>query len=224
MLKQTAIKVDIDAIVNQVSKLDFDKSLSINYTQGKLLNGPYVVKPEFKDTPLGDLLDKLDNPGEARLLKLDHAESYTAHSDPDDRFHLSIITNPHAYVIDLESKKMYHLPADGTLWYMDTSITHVAANFGARERIHLNVRVLLPSFTLPGYSLKITGGDFDWKQESYSVLMKFFNTAIKEKIILGFEKVDEKEVLINCDPKILNPYLEKLEKKGFVVEIKQIKE
>ena len=99
---------------------------------------------------------------------------------------------------------------------------HVAANFGARPRIHLNIRIALPMFTHPGFRLRLHGGDYDWKQESYTVLMSFFNRAIKDKIITGFEKVDDRELLINCELSVLQPYLDKLKSKGFEISITPI--
>lgn len=213
------ININIDPIVKQVSCIDFEKSLAINYTDGSLLNGPYKTKLEYVDTPLGNLLELLGNPGEARLLKLESGESYIAHSDPDDRIHVAITTNEHAYLIDFDDEKMYHLPVDGECWLMDTSKTHIAGNFGARPRIHLNIRVALPKFTSPGYSLKVEGGDYSWKHDSYMVLMAFFNTAIKDKIITGFEKVNEREVLINCKLEDINPYVDQLKAKGFNVSL-----
>jgi hypothetical protein len=212
--------VDIGPIIEQVNNIGhFEKSLVLNQTSGKLLNGPYTVKEEYQQTPLGDLLDSIKNIGEARLLRLKSGETYTAHSDPDDRIHLAITTNPYAYLIDLDNGLTMHLPVDGQLWSMDTGVTHVAANFGGRDRIHLNIRVLLPAFQSPGYSLSISGGDFDWKQEAYITVMSFFNKAIKEKKITGFEKVDERTVLLNCDPAILEPYIQELKLKGFNVEL-----
>jgi hypothetical protein len=222
MLSKMNINVNIAPIVKQVNCINFEKSLAINYTDGSLLNGPYKTKPEYVDTPLGELLDLLGNPGEARLLKLESGESYTAHSDPDDRIHVAITTNDHAYLINFDDKTMYHLPVDGECWLMDTSKTHIAGNFGARPRIHLNIRVALPKFTSPGYSLKVEGGDYAWKQDSYMILMSFFNTAIKHKIITGFKKVTEREVLINCNLESLNPYINELNAKGFNVGITDV--
>jgi hypothetical protein len=219
MLSKIDYKVDIGPIVDQVTQLEFKKKLDLNYTEGKLLNGPYKIKEEFVGTPLGNVLNSIENIGQARLLSLDSAESYTAHADPDDRIHLAITTNPHCYLIDLDNNKMFHLPVDGQLWHMDTGTTHVAANFGARSRIHLNIRVLLPFFKSPGFKFTVNGGDYDWKQESYMTLMSFFNKSIKNKIIFGFEKISEREVLINCDYEILDPYIQKLKEKGFSVSI-----
>jgi hypothetical protein len=222
MLTKMNIKVDLDPIIQQVQEIQFEKSITINYTNDKLLNGPYQLKPEFVNTPLGNAIELMGNIGEARLLKLESAESYTAHADPDDRIHLAIVTNQYSYIIDLDNNTMHHLPANGEVWHMDTGVTHVATNFGAKARIHLNIRVPLPPFVSPGYSLKVSGGDYDWKQESYMTVMSFFNRAIKENIITGFEKVSDREVLINCDPTILDRYITALTTKGFSVSLTPI--
>jgi len=224
MLTNFNKKFPIEPLIEQVNSLgDFGKSLLLNDCKGKLLSGPYETKPEFQNTPLGDVLASIDNPGEARLLRLTPSETYSAHADPDDRFHVAIITNPFAYLLDFTNEKFYHLPADGSLWYMDAGVVHIAANFGPRDRIHLNIRIPLPGFTSPGYSLKLSGGDYDWKQESYIEIMTFFNRAIKSGNITGFEKVNDREVLLNCsDLEILNPFVKKLESKGFTIEIIQV--
>jgi hypothetical protein len=224
MLTNIGKTFPIEPLVEQVKTLgDFGKSLLLNDCKGKLLSGPYETKPEFQNTPLGDVLAAIDNPGEARLLRLTPSETYSAHADPDDRYHVAIITNPFAYLLDFTNEKFYHIPADGGLWYMDAGVVHIAANFGPRDRIHLNIRIPLPEFKSPGYSLKLSGGDYDWKQESYIEIMTFFNRAIKAGEITGFEKVNDKEVLLNCiDVEILEPFIKKLESKGFVIEITQI--
>jgi hypothetical protein len=220
MLNKLDLQLDISPIVDQVRNLSFDKSLVLNYTTGTLLNGPYFTKQEFINTPLGMALEKIGNLGEARLLKLTSAESYTAHADPDDRIHVAITTNPYCYLIDLSNTKLYHIPADGSVWHMDTGFMHVAANFGGRERIHLNIRKALPAIQGEGVILSVEGGDFDWKQEAYATIMTFFNRAIKNKMITGFEKINERQVKLNCDIDILQPCIKELESKGFKVDIK----
>lgn len=211
---------NIDQIIDQVSNLHIPgKSLVLNQTNGNLLSGNYETLLEFKNTPLGNLLDSLGDIGEARLLKLEAAESYTAHTDPDDRIHLVITTNPHCYLIDLENKKMYHLPVNGELWNMDTGVEHVAVNFGARPRIHLNIRYKMPQYQTPGYYLKVEGGDYDWKQELYSNLMSFINYNIKSGSITGIEKVNERELKLTCEKHILDQIVSDIESKGFTVTV-----
>lgn len=222
MLELTNKIFSIDPIVDQVNQLWFEKRLELNQPTGSFFSDPWETCPEFKNTPLGNVLDNLGPIGEARLLKLTSAETYTAHADPDDRYHLAIVTNPHCHIIDLDNQKLYHLPVDGKLWRMDTSRIHVAANFGGRDRIHLNIRLLLPKFdkSKPFIRIKFEGGDFDWKQESYIEIMPTLNKLIKAGYISGFDRVTDTELLLNIlDKSMLNSVIQNLTKKGFIVTV-----
>lgn len=213
---------NLEEIIHQTNSLSFESRLCLNQPTGDFFSDPWIVKEKFKNTPLGNILNGVDRVGEARLIKLQSAETYTAHADPDDRYHLPIITNPYAFIIDVENLKMYHLPADGKIWMMDTSLIHVASNYGGRERIHLNIRILLPKFKddHTGITLKIKGGNFDWKQESYIEIMPFINRQIKEKNILGFDRINDREIRLNIVNKLLlKSIVESLSKKGFDIVI-----
>ena len=221
------IKLDkqfpIDEIIEQVSKLDFEKRLAINETSGNLFSGPYTVKQEFKNTPLGNVLESLGNVGEARLLKLYGGETYTAHTDPDDRYHLAITTNPYSYLFDLENEKMFHIPVDGFVWTMDTGVKHIAANFGGAPRIHLNIRHLLPEFKSPGYKVTFNGVDnHDWKQQLHIDILGFINYEIKKGNITGIAKINEREMLINCSQQVLDYITEVNGNKGFQVIVTRV--
>jgi hypothetical protein len=223
MLTLLPQKFLIQPIVDQVVSFgDFGKRIDLNSPSGKFFNDPWIVKPEFKDTPLGNVLDSLGSIGQARLLCLDSSESYTAHYDPDDRIHLAVITNPHSFLVNITENKLYHLPADGQLWFMDTGKMHVAANWGARTRIHLNIRVLLPKFdrSKEGVHIKIKDGDFDWKQESYIEIMGTINRLIKSREITGFESSDPRELFLNC--KNYNTFIDivnRIRSKGVDIDI-----
>lgn len=216
MLKQLDKKYDIKKIIEQVNQLSFDKRLALNETHGNLFNGEYRTKEEFVGTPLGDVLADLGDIGEARLLRLHSGETYTAHTDPDDRYHLAITTNDFSYLIDISNEKMYHIPVDGNLWTMDTGVVHIAANFGGTDRIHLNIRHKLPTFKLPGYRVTFTGvQDLDWKQRLHLDMLGFINYKIKDGSITGINKINEREILINCSEDILEHLIETAKNNGF---------
>lgn len=223
MLRLLSGKFPIQPIIDQVNALgNFGKRLDLNQISGKFFNDPWLIKDQFKDTPLGNVLDSLGQIGQARLLCLDSAESYTAHSDPDDRIHLAVITNPYSFLVDVDDKKLYHLPADGSLWHMNTGKTHVAANWGGRSRIHLNIRVLLPKFdsNKSGMRIKVTEGDYDWKQLAYTPLMSLINKLIKSGYVGGFEAVSEREVLINTHtPTLFDPIFAEIRHRGVELTI-----
>lgn len=220
MLQQLPQNFSIGPIVDQVNSLSFEKRLALNKTGSDTFAGKYQTLPEFENTPLGEVLSSLGRIGEARLLKLRPEETYMAHSDPDDRIHLSIITNPFAYIIDLDDNRMYHLPADGSVWLMDTGKIHVAANFGSRDRIHLNIRVLLPKVSDSAYLYKILGGDFDFKHVIQIGISSYLNRAIKSGSITGFRWVSDREAMINFRDIAAKEQLESVIKKtglGFEV-------
>ena len=220
MLSKTPYKFPIQPIINQFEKIPyFNSRLTLNETDGNLLTGKYIVKPEFVNTPLGNVLETLGDIGEARLLKLKGEEVYTAHCDPDDRYDLVITTNPYCYLIDIENNIMHHLQPTGEVWKLDTSVRHTAANFGTRERVYLNIRERLPLFSFPGYSMKFSGGEFDWKQTLYEDTMKFINIKIKNKEITGIEKINDLEIRLNCNQKIIEYIKSNTESKGFLVTV-----
>lgn len=197
MLVKLSQNFSITEIQNQVNSLSFEKRLNLNTTDSDKFAGEYTTLPEFKNTPLGNVLSSLDNVGEARLMKLRPEETYMAHSDPDDRIHLAIITNPYSYIIDLDDSKMYHLPADGSVWLMDTGKIHVAANFGSRDRIHLNIRIPLPKIKDESYTYKIVGGDYDFKHIIQINISPYLNRAIKSNNVTGFRWLSDRSAQIN---------------------------
>jgi hypothetical protein len=218
-------RFNIDPIIEQVKSLGSFKRFELNNCTGEFFNDPWLTKAEFKNTPLGDVLDSLENIGQARLLSLDAGESYTAHCDPDDRIHLPIITNPHAYLVNISDNNLHHIPATGEIWHMDTSKVHVAANWGSRTRVHLNIRVLLPRYNSlnTGIRIKVLDGDYDWKQLAYTPIMCIINTAVKNKEITGFKGLSEKEILVNTTvPSIFDKAFESIKQCGIDLEVEQL--
>jgi hypothetical protein len=226
MLKQLPQKFPIQPIIDQVNALgNFGKRLELNTPTGEFFNDPWQLKPEFVNTPIGQVLSSLGDVGQARLLCLDSGEGYTAHTDPDNRIHLAIQTNEFSYIVDLDDKTLYHLPADGQLWFMDTGKTHVAANWGPRTRIHLNVRVLLPKYNpqSPGIRIKVVEGNYDWKQLAYTPIMRIINHNVKQGYITGFKGVSEKEILINItNTTIFDTAFLQIKNDGITLEINDV--
>jgi hypothetical protein len=221
MLKKLDQAFPIDPIVEQVNALPyFERYIQLNEAdEGRLFNGPYRTKPEFVGTPLGDVLEALGNVGEARLLKLKPEASYMAHSDPDDRLHMSIITNEYCRIIDLEANQMYHLPVDGSVWLMDTGPIHVASNFGAHERIHLNIRVLLPDVKEGWVRFTVEGGDYDWRHIIQISITRWMNRALKEGKMTGIRKLSDREMLVNPrDQEAIDELVRVGEQAGFTIK------
>ena len=77
--------------------------------------------------------------GQARIINLAPGESYMAHADIDNRWHLNL-TGEQAYLIDLDEKVMYECVRDNRWAYMDASRIHAATNYGSIPRLQLVVR------------------------------------------------------------------------------------
>jgi len=213
----------LDEIRYQTSLIDWSntKRIVLNKSDGGLFSGKYTTLEQYQNTALGTLLEELGDIGEARLLRLDSGDSYTAHTDPDDRIHLAIETNHYSYIMDVDEQKMIHLPADGTVWNMDTSKKHLAGNFGGTPRIHLNIRAKLPNYTGNGVHIKIQGGDVDWKQVLYMDTMSYINKAVKDKKITGIEKINDRELLLNTSYEVVADIKDIVEKNNFKIEVKR---
>jgi Aspartyl/Asparaginyl beta-hydroxylase len=218
MITKTNFHFSLEPIIAQVNSMRLDKKTPLNSTKGNLLSGEYTILPEFVGTPLGDVLKSLGNIGEARLLRLKGQEIYSAHCDPDDRYHLSIITTPYSFLVNIEQQTIHHLPADGYIWHMDTSVLHSAVNMGGGERIHLNIRERLPAYTSPGNRIRFNGGNFDWQQRLY-ILTGYINKMIKQGKITGIEKISDRELLLNADQEVIAYLKSTGEVDGFSVSV-----
>lgn len=221
MIKQLHNKFPIEPLIEQINKLDLsNKRIDLNKPTGKFFNDPWVH--EFQGTPLGDLLDSLGPIGQARLLTLYAGDTYTAHCDPDDRYHFAFSTNKYSFLVDLDSKKFYTVPVDGHVYHMDTSITHIAVNWGPTVRTHLNVRLLLPKFdeTKPGLKIKVNQGKVEWKQDSYIEIMGFVNKSIKAGVVTGFDAPNETTLYLNCmEPRLFDDIIDRIRNKGVDVSV-----
>ena len=222
MLKRLHQKFSVtDDLLLQVEELiaKHGKRVQINQQNGKFYNDPWINL--YPNTPLGNVLDSLGTVGEARLLTLYAGDTYTAHTDPDDRYHYAITTNKYSYLVDVDNEKFYHLPIDGSVWFMDTSYTHIAVNWGPNIRTHLNVRVLLPHYDSNKHGLKlyISSEKTEWKQDSYIELMGFINKCVKSGIVTGFDSTDNRTLYLNTEcPELFNDVFNRIRDRGVEIE------
>jgi hypothetical protein len=141
MLNRTEYKTDIPDIDGSFEEC----KTSINQPTGNFFYDPWKIKPEFEGTIWESLLESLPEvQGEARIIVMQPGTTYMAHSDIDNRWHLSL-QGQQSYLIDLQNLEMHHLEQDGYWYYMDAGRMHVASNFGSIPRAQLVVRQLLVS-------------------------------------------------------------------------------
>lgn len=145
-LNYTVSKDILQEAAKSVTSTEFRST--INQPSGNFFYDPWVIKPEFQNTPLEKMLAQLDTPiGEARIISLAPGTCYHAHADIDDRYHLNLSGN-NAYLVDLDLNEMHPLQQDGHWYIMDAGRIHSAVNFGFETRIQLVVRKLLDKNTL----------------------------------------------------------------------------
>lgn len=104
-----------------------------------------VVNREFRGTALEDLLQQLPFPyRRTRLMRLQKKTCLTIHNDTCLRYHYAIKTNPACFLVQMKDNigEFHHVPADGYLYEMDGTKTHMALNASKEERIHLVISSL----------------------------------------------------------------------------------
>ena len=144
MIKETDFYVHFNLMNTAKNFINqFDNKTALNQPTGNFFYDPWVIKEEYQGTIWEKILNTLDVPqGEARLIILNPGESYMAHADIDDRYHLNIIGN-NAFLIDISKQKMYPTTSNGKWYEMDASRIHAATNYGDIPRAQLVVRKLL---------------------------------------------------------------------------------
>ena len=133
-----------------------DKRVTLNYPTGDFFYDRWEIKDEFKGTVWQEVLDTLPmSIGEARIITLDPEESYSAHADIDDRWHLNL-TGEHAYLIDLDNRDMFECKRNNHWYIMDAGRIHSASNYGSIPRLQLVVREPLRTSRQPKNLIKVT--------------------------------------------------------------------
>lgn len=100
-----------------------------------------LLNPLYENTIFEQIINDV-GACRARIMKIPKHTCYSIHSDrvgKPGRYHLPMITNPHALFMFYESEissTTIHLPADGYVWWTDTTKEHTFINAGP-ERTHL---------------------------------------------------------------------------------------
>lgn len=144
MISETTYSVDPQILdtARQLLK-SFEGKTVLNYPTGSFFYDPWIISDEYKNTVWDKILSTLDfNIGEARIIVLKPGESYMAHADIDDRFHLNL-EGHYSFLTDIRNKKMYPTMSDNKWYKMDAGKIHAAVNYGEIPRFQLVVRQLL---------------------------------------------------------------------------------
>lgn len=104
--------------------------------------------PEYTRTVLENLAKQEGVTfGRIRYMRLLPKVGLSVHVDNEYRYHLVLKTNRfamfgHVYEGDEELGKVYHIPADGYFYKVDTRLGHFVYNGGWEDRIHLVICVV----------------------------------------------------------------------------------
>jgi len=94
-----------------------------------------VLNEVYEGTVFADMIQDV-NGVRSRIMEMDSYSAYSVHKDKAPRYHLALITNPNAYFIFPTLNQIMHIPDDGYLYEVDTTILHSFVNCGP-DRTHL---------------------------------------------------------------------------------------
>ena len=94
-----------------------------------------ILNEVYEGTVFADMIHDV-NGERARIMEMNAYTTYSVHKDNSPRYHLALITNPNAYFIFPTLNQIMHIPADGFLYEVDTTILHSFVNCGP-DRTHL---------------------------------------------------------------------------------------
>jgi len=96
----------------------------------------YTILNEIYEGTVFDDVIRDVNGVRARIMHMHPTTSYSVHKDNSPRYHLALITNPNAYFIFPTLNEIIHIPDDGCLYEVDTTLLHTFVNCGP-QRTHL---------------------------------------------------------------------------------------
>lgn len=99
------------------------------------------LQPSLKNTEIDRFLKKIKIPiTRTRIFSLDpFSNGYIKHRDRTPRIHVPIVTHEFArfYSYEPEEKRCDFMPADGTIYFVDTTKMHTFKNLSNIQRIHI---------------------------------------------------------------------------------------
>lgn len=95
-----------------------------------------ILNEIYEGTVFANMIQDV-NGERARIMHMNSYSAYSVHKDNSPRYHLALITNPNAYFIFPTLNEIIHIPDDGCLYEVDTTILHSFVNCGPDDRTHL---------------------------------------------------------------------------------------
>ena len=159
LLEKSAYSIDLDKLIDAIDNIPVsfppNNQISLQMQEGSddpwyggcgrlnLINGVEsdynLIVPELEGTYIEEMFQSLPfKPIRSRLMNMHRRSCYSIHRDPQPRYHIAIFTNTSAKIIFTEKERIFHIPADGHLYLVDTREEHTAINGSLKEnRLHL---------------------------------------------------------------------------------------
>lgn len=162
----------------------------LNEPTGDFFYDTWKIKDLYKGTLWEQVLTTIPMTiGQARIIKLEPGESYMAHADIDNRWHLNL-TGEQSYLINLKEKVMYECVRDNQWAYMDASQIHAATNYGSIPRLQLVVREPLFKSREPkdlvSISIEAAYEQHDFRYKFDKIFSPFLNKANQQYKLADF--------------------------------------
>ena len=221
MLTVIRTKINYKEIYNLVKNLHTGKNV-LTKPRGDFFYDPHILDEQYKGTEIEKVLDLIPMHGEARVIVMEPGQSYSAHADVDDRWHLTLDADE-SYLVDLKNEKMYKSIADGTLYLMDSGRLHTASNYGYKPRYQLVIRKRLKGRHLNNpvfFNLTLIDPPYNARNlfdKSFSILL---NRLEKEEQITNFKKISDKEIEFVIENEQITKIKELQRSCGFRFEIR----
>lgn len=218
MIVKTSLQVDHSLIEEVQKELYFRGTINLNDPSGDFFYDPWVIKDIYQNSIWESILVTLgSNIGEARVIILKAGESYMAHADIDDRYHLNL-KGEYSFLIDLLDQTMYPTVCNNHWYEMDAGKIHAATNYGNIDRAQIVVRKLLIRNKLEKpvhVSIEATDETQDYRYRFDNEISPWLNRMNKSGLISNF-KVKGKIVEVDVEQQLI-PDLVKFDKNIFAI-------
>ena len=137
---QRSSKSDVNPYTDGVGSI-FNRNMANKGERGnlrfpRLFPSDYIILNDiYEGTVFADVINDV-NGVRSRIMHMQPRTTYFVHQDKTPRYHLALITNPNAYFIFPTLNEIVHIPADGYVYEVDTTILHSFVNCGP-DRTHL---------------------------------------------------------------------------------------
>ena len=220
MLEKLDTKTDSKILFDLVKHLPEGKN-ALNEPTGDFFYDPWKLLPEYQGTALEELLKQLPDHGEVRVIVLKPGESYCAHADIDDRYHVTLDAEQ-SYLHDIENEMMYATKSDDTVYLMNTGVLHTASNYGYKNRYQLVIRKRLQKRTLEdpiNIFMSVKDPVYNLRYLFDSSFSRLLNQLEKQNKLSKFIKVNDTNIKFSVEKDSLNKLLETQQLCGFKIDL-----